>query len=278
MPLTPVIDHAVINVNEQLDRACALFQRMGFQLSTRGHHSMGSSNHLAIFGDNYLELLGYEPERAPGKRGLWQTPPGLAGLVWKTTDAQQVYPQLQRCGLDGEPPTAFSRPVTLPDGRQLTAKFCITRLNANAIDYGFSFFCQHLTPQAVWQPAWQQHPNSVQAMTAFVIMAEDPHAAIAPYARLFAQSPLEETAEHGWLLPAGTACLRVITPSQAMEEYRLPPERAKGTRMIALDFRVSSLSRLTDSLRHGDIAYQHSVGRVLVPEQQSSGLALRFSE
>jgi ABC-type branched-subunit amino acid transport system ATPase component len=36
MPITPVIDHAVINVDEELDQAQSLFQRMGFQLSTRG--------------------------------------------------------------------------------------------------------------------------------------------------------------------------------------------------------------------------------------------------
>lgn len=36
MPITPVIDHAVINVDEELDQAQGLFQRMGFQLSTRG--------------------------------------------------------------------------------------------------------------------------------------------------------------------------------------------------------------------------------------------------
>lgn len=55
-----VLDHVVINVADQLDAASALYRRLGFQLTERGHHSLGSSNHLAIFGENYLELLGYE--------------------------------------------------------------------------------------------------------------------------------------------------------------------------------------------------------------------------
>src|SRR5688572_31039276 len=122
MPITPVIDHAVINVDEELDQAQGLFQRMGFQLSTRGHHSMGSSNHLAVFADNYLELLGYEPASQTDSRGLWNVAPGLAGLVWKTRDAHAVWQHLRQCQLDGEPPTRFSRPVILPDGSQTEAR------------------------------------------------------------------------------------------------------------------------------------------------------------
>lgn len=44
----PILDHAVINVADQLDSASARFRRLGFQLTERGHHSLGSSNHLAI--------------------------------------------------------------------------------------------------------------------------------------------------------------------------------------------------------------------------------------
>jgi hypothetical protein len=91
MSLTPILDHAVINVDDHLDYAYALFCRMGFQLSARGHHSMGSSNHLAIFGENYLELLGYEPSKDRDERGLWTAPLGLAGLVWKTEHAHETY-------------------------------------------------------------------------------------------------------------------------------------------------------------------------------------------
>ena len=72
--LIPVVDHVVINVADQLDEASALFRRLGFQLSERGHHSLGSSNHLAIFGENYLELLGYEPQRGNRREDLWLSP------------------------------------------------------------------------------------------------------------------------------------------------------------------------------------------------------------
>ena len=81
----PVLDHAVVNVLGELDRAAEQYRRLGFQLSERGHHTLGSSNHLAIFGENYLELLGFEPGRKSDRADLWKHPPGLTGLVFKTT-------------------------------------------------------------------------------------------------------------------------------------------------------------------------------------------------
>lgn len=54
--LTPLLDHAVVNVAGRLDHAEQQFRRLGFQLTPRGHHSLGSSNHLAIFGENYTQL------------------------------------------------------------------------------------------------------------------------------------------------------------------------------------------------------------------------------
>ena len=37
---------------------------------------------LAIFGTNYLELLGYMPGRETSRPDLWQHPAGLTGLEW----------------------------------------------------------------------------------------------------------------------------------------------------------------------------------------------------
>ena len=84
MPLSPpVLDHVVIDVRDRMDEALATFAGLGFQLTPRGHHTLGSMNHLAMFATDYLELLGFgagggsRPELAP-------FPVGLNGLVFKT--------------------------------------------------------------------------------------------------------------------------------------------------------------------------------------------------
>jgi len=71
-PLIPQIDHVVINVMAKLNEAADQFQRLGFHLTERGHHTLGTSNNLAIFGTDYLELLGYEEGNAAKRPDGWQ--------------------------------------------------------------------------------------------------------------------------------------------------------------------------------------------------------------
>ena len=50
------IDHVVILVRD-LDRAADTYARLGFTLTPRGFHSLGSQNHCVMFGNDYFELL-----------------------------------------------------------------------------------------------------------------------------------------------------------------------------------------------------------------------------
>jgi len=52
------LDHLVINVLFDMDRAAALMSQLGFTLTPRGFHSLGSINHLMVFESHYLELVG----------------------------------------------------------------------------------------------------------------------------------------------------------------------------------------------------------------------------
>ena len=54
-----LIDHVVVTVGDQLEATADRYQRLGFSLTERGHHTLGTSNHLAIFETDYLELLGF---------------------------------------------------------------------------------------------------------------------------------------------------------------------------------------------------------------------------
>ena len=51
------LDHVVVHTGQQMDGAVSAMEALGFRLTERGHHSMGSINHLAMFRTNYLELL-----------------------------------------------------------------------------------------------------------------------------------------------------------------------------------------------------------------------------
>ncbi|QCA06415.1 VOC family protein [Pantoea vagans] len=274
----PILDHAVINVADQLDSASARFRRLGFQLTERGHHSLGSSNHLAIFGENYLELLGYEPGKGSQRADLWQSPLGLSGLVWKSSDADSEFQHLERQDLDGDPPASFHRPVNLPDGTVTEARFRTVRLRPSLIPNGRSFFCQHLTPEAVWQPAWQRHPNGVRNISEFVIVAQDPAHSAQVYSRLFGAAKVLACPEGAFVLRAGAATVRFASAEYAQRRFGPLPEDYDGSaRMVALGFETGDLTQARNALQAGDIAYQEHTEAIVVESGEGFNLALRFT-
>jgi len=157
---SPVLDHVVIDVRDRVNEAMHCFASLGFQLTPRGHHTLGSVNHLAMFGTDYLELLGFG-EGGATRTELARFPAGLNGLVFKTTDADLVHREAEASGLPVLPVQSFSRPVTL-DGATRAARFRTTRLDPDRIAIGRVYFCEHLTPDLVWRPEWQTHPNGAQ--------------------------------------------------------------------------------------------------------------------
>ena len=276
--LRPQLDHVVINVAEQLNHSELQFRRLGFHLTARGHHSLGSSNHLAIFSENYLELLGYEPDNAHIRTDLWQAPLGLTGLVWKTQNSAAVYHHLQKQNIAGSPPAEFFRPVALNDGTSPNARFRTVPLAADRVPNGRSFFCHHLTPELVWRNEWQHHPNGVADITGFVISAADPQASAKVYGELFGAEALQSGAD-AVTLRAGRATVRFVTSKQATAEFAIVPEGDGGSaRMVGLEFATRSLEAVRNSLRIGEIPFDDLTRRILVRAADSLGVALAFRE
>lgn len=277
--LTAALDHVVVHVAQALDEAQATYTKLGFRLQPRGHHSLGSSNHLAVFGDTYLELLGHEPGRVAQRKDLWQTPIGLTGLVFKTADADAVYAQLQSLGIEGDAPRAFDRPVTLPDGSQSPAQFRTVHLQPALVPHHRVFFCEQRTPELVWIDAWRTHPNQVTEIVEFVITSRDPQHSSEPLQRLF-----EGTARTGGdgtvTLPAGKAQVRFLPWAQAKAQY---PDAAQpehdGLRMIALTFKTASLPAVREVLAQAGIRAQHDdANRIVVAAKEAFGVTLQFVE
>ena len=104
------LDHMVINARDDLDHAADTYRRLGFTLTPRGYHSLGSMNHLAMFGNDFLELIAV-PKGATIRRDLLSYSFGLNGLAFGTEDSTSTYGALSKVGLPVEPPLEFIRPV-----------------------------------------------------------------------------------------------------------------------------------------------------------------------
>ena len=196
--ISPVLDHVVINVMGKLDEAAAQYARLGFQLTERGHHTLGSSNNLAIFGTNYLELLGFLPGRETMRADLRAHPAGLTGLVFKSIDADLVYATMKDHGVPVQEPMSFARPVELPGGAQ-DARFKVIRVSGEEVQNGRTFFCHHDTPELVWRPEWQSHANGATEIVEFVIASQQPARTATLYERMFGPGLLTPTSGGEWL-------------------------------------------------------------------------------
>ena len=170
-PQKPILDHVVFNVRFEMDRAASLFETVGFQLTDRGYHTLGSINHLMMLTTDYLELIGLpSPDSKPTRADIAAAPYGLNGLVFKSADVHETYEHLKSIGMAGDPPKSFSRPVQLDDG-EVDASFRTVTVRSDVFSAGRVYFCEHLTPEYVWRPEWQTHANSASALRGFVLGA-----------------------------------------------------------------------------------------------------------
>ena len=281
----PLIDHVIVNARDGLDDMAALWTRLGFHLTPRGHHTLGSSNNLAILGTDYIELLGVLPERQQGGGGrtdVMDWPAGLNGLVYKTLDSDGVHAMLQEAGAPVLPPQAFSRPVDLGCGRTGDAAFRTVRLPAETVPAGRMFFCHHLTPELVWHDPWRRHPNGAMGLAGMVIAAEDPGVLATLFARLFGADAVR-TGPDGIVLPAGLASVEVVTPAALAARFgdAAPAMDGRTQAMAALVVRTASLARAGEALRQGGVPARAANGggpAAVVGAAEAGGLALVFTE
>ncbi|RYF43878.1 MAG: VOC family protein, partial [Comamonadaceae bacterium] len=77
------LDHLVINTRFEIEQAVRVFATLGFTLTPRSRHTLGSVNHLMVFGTDYLELIGLPDDGGPLREEILNSPCGIDGLVFQ---------------------------------------------------------------------------------------------------------------------------------------------------------------------------------------------------
>lgn len=279
--LSPQIDHAVITVSDQLDQANYQYQKLGFTTTPRGHHSLGTSNNLAIFTTTYLELLGFEPQNAGKVDKSWCFADGLTGLVFKTKDANKLYQQLvsQSIKVEGDGPKSFFRPVELNDGTKPEARFKTVRLDPSYTPNGQIFFCDQLTPELVWRKEWQTHPNGVININQVIIEAQKPRSSIKLLEKTFPSAKIIEI-DGGVRLKAEDKFIDYLTPSAIQHLFGSSVSKANNDqdRKVALGFTTKSLAQTQQALEKGKIKYNLQNDTIIVPASETYGVVMIFSQ
>jgi hypothetical protein len=215
--MTFALDHVVINTLFDMDRAAGLMAQLGFTLTPRGYHSLGSINHLVMFEHDYLELVGLPSGTDVLRKDVLESPRGLNGLVFQATDIDACQRTLRDSGLAMLEPQSFSRPVTI-DGVEHLARFRTVRTAPELFEAGRVYYCQHYTPELVWHRPWMSHPNGCHGLSELVIVTSNLETDVPRYATA-AQAPSERQGDD-WtiVLPHGFR-LTLMSPARYRERY-----------------------------------------------------------
>ena len=271
------VDHAVVVVRD-LERAEDTWSRLGFTLTSRGYHTMGSQNHCIMFGGDYIELLAV-PKPHPATRhftAFLAGGEGLASIALATDDARDACDELTAAGFSPSDPVDFSRPVILPGGAR-DASFRISHLPPGSTPGSRTFVCQHFTRDIVWRPEYVRHPVGATGIAGIAVISEDVQRTALAYAKVFGAHP--EPIAEGLRVDTGGAPLAIASAEQLaarLGEAALPPSR-KGAQLAALFLRVGDRSSAVEVLRRGGFSPTPLAdGSYAIGAQEANGVALVF--
>lgn len=273
----PTLDHVVVNVRDRIDAGLETYQRLGFTMTPRGYHTLGSMNHLAIFGNDYLELIA-APAGDTARAEILGAPLGLNGLVFGTDDSAAVHAALSEVGVPVEPPLEFSRPVALFGGAR-DATFRTVRLKPGVTAVGRIYFCHHFTRDLVWRDEWRHHPNGAIGIARAVIVAREPSRLGALFGRMFGEDAVRRS-ETVCSLAVGLARFDIVTREALVAEFgaAAPADDGREEAMAALTLRTCSLDRAAAALLTGQVqGVRRDQDRIVVPATEAFGVTLEFA-
>ncbi len=272
------LDHGLIFVTD-LGAAATEYHRLGFVLTPRGHHpKMGTANHTIMFERDYLELITVLTRRSANERwaAILDRGDGLGSMALGTTDARAIAEALRSRGIAVPEVVDFERPVAL-GAETVAARFSVAHLPPEASPALPAFFCQHHTPEFVWLPSHQRHPNGARGVAGLVIVHDDPESASAGYARLLGRAAIHPHPGGLELDLRGTRLLLVrpeFAAARLGQQLDLPADR---TRPLGISLGVGDLATTRRVLAANEVPFA-PFGRtsILVGPTFARGVYLEF--
>lgn len=264
------LDHAIVAVRD-LDRAQALWRRLGFTATPRGEHpEWGTANSCLMFERGYVELLtatgiGAAADRV---RRFTAERQGLMSLALASDDCAH---DAQRLG--APPPTSLSRGI---DGAQ--ARFLLAPLPMATTPGVDSFLCQHLTPELLRRPDWTRHANGAQALLSVTALAAEPLDLMAAWDRVFGPAAATATDETvtihtgaGLIFLTRPEDLGQLHPDSDEEEPPPPPA------LVAMTVRVADTALAARLLKENGVAFGRDAdGGLRIPAEETGGVFLEL--
>lgn len=281
------LDHLIVCVHD-LEQAALDWRRLGFSLTPTGVHPFGTSNRLAQFTGNFLELLAVTddtlvPAAAPGhfsfaahNRDFLARAEGMSLLALQSNDAHADADRFGAARIGAYAPFDFGRDAVLPDGGTARVAFSLAFATDPAMP-GVGFFtCQQRhPPELFWKAEYQQHPNGALQVIEVVMSAPEP-AAHRDFLERLMECPAELAPGR---LTVGDRHDRVALLGPAELARRLPGlANSSSPRFCAARLAVADLNAARRALESNGVGFEMMDAVLLIPPVATHGLALEFVE
>ena len=276
------VDHCFVLVDD-LDKAAAQYQALGFTLSPRGLHSeaKGSANYTIMFPDDYFELLGIlkaTPLNEARRKSLAEAGQGLHAIACRIDSAEEAQNALTDLGIGTHGLGSFERPVPLPSGGAAVAAFSTVVFDADEVPMGSVFMCQHKTPETVWLPELLSHPNTTCGLHALLAVSETPEEHARQFARLWADGRVVMSPD-AFTVETGENSAPLVLLTQEALEARYPGMDLSGIPtgiFSGLQLKTADLNAAKSCLKDAGIATTETALGLTVAPQDTSGVILEF--
>jgi len=281
------LDHLVICVRD-LAKAALDWQTLGFTLTPTGVHPFGTSNRLAMFGNNFLEVLAVtHPAAVPPaaasqfnfaahQQDFLKAGEGMSMLALHSTDAHADAARFNATHIGSYAPFDFGREAVLPGGGAARVAFSLAFATDPAMPGNAFFTCQQRhPPELFWKAEYQRHRNGALRAIEVVMSASEP-----AEHRVFLERLTESAAE---LVPGrltvGPSGDQITVLGPAEMARRLPGLAAGNSpRFCAARLAVTDLDATRRVLQDSGVAFGLSGAVLTIPPAVSHGLALEFVE
>jgi hypothetical protein len=279
------LDHVGI-AGRDLGALAAQYERIGFQLTPLARHSgrrtpdgpivpFGTGNRCIMLREGYLELIAVvDPDAFSDTLTRFLARyAGIHILALGIDDEEANLARLRRAGIDLPGIAYLERPVDDADPEGPKARFA--RLPWPEAPEGRLQLIRHLTPEAIWQPRFLEHPNRAEALEEVVLAVQSPAEAGARFSRL-AGLPLAPDPAGGMRLDLPRGRVRLLPPEALGAVFpgiAIPSLPFVAGLLIRTGDRGLALRRL---LAERGLAFTAQDGTLLVPPDAAGGAALLF--
>ena len=279
------INHVGLAVRS-LSKTSAHYEAMGFQLTPYSPQSaawrpgeavqpLGSGNRCIMFQNTYLEILGSETpaQQAPRIENFLKRHQGAHIICFDCGDCNLVDRRLRGLGVDTSGVLPLQREVDTPEGRR-TARFERVQFSPQHSPEGYIQATRHLTPEYIYQPRYLEHPNGAFQLAEAVLLTDDLEGMAEKYSRYLAAPPVRTRESARFDLALGTVLtiLGLRYAENALRGTLFPPIPG----IAAVTFRVTELDKTRKRLRAQGFTVTEINGRIMVPAEEASGVAVIF--